>query len=104
MADKDFITTEHIEVEINSLELVEFMEELSQFQFVKTNLINESSEKELQIPTSLNQIKEEITSYVENDYEEPIFDPIDEETEYKGNFFFRVNFLSIHCHFFCQFT
>ena len=79
MADENITTTEYIEVEINSLELVEFMEELSTLQVVNTNLINESSQKELDIPIISNQIKQEPNNYTEDYYEEPVFDPIEEQ-------------------------
>jgi len=98
MADENLTTTEHIEVEINSLELVEFMEELSTLQFVKTNLINESSNKELEMPITSNQIKQELTTFEENNYEEPIFDPIEEE-EYWSNREFEQSYCKTESYF-----
>ena len=86
MADENITPTEYIEVEINSLELVEFMEELSTLQFVNTNLINESSQKELDIPNTSNLIKQEPNNYAEDNYEEPVFDPIEEETAYADDY------------------
>lgn len=65
--------TEFIEVEINSAELTEFLEELSTINGVKTKFIGDSGiEKANTIAVSEVEIKGE--PY----YEEPVFQPVEE--------------------------
>ena len=69
--------TEFIEVEINSAELTEFLEELSTINGVKTKFIGDSAVIEKANTIAVTEVEIKGEPY----YEEPIFQPFIEEYE-----------------------
>ena len=79
-------STEYVEVEINSIELTEFMKELQEIKDLKINFIGDSIEEGENVTIDTFQIKEEC--------EEPVFQPMlgDQTVSYINDFELNEHF------------